>query len=191
MLILASPVLSCGRLNDRLSQAGGSHRSCRATRPRHPPRRSWGLDLREDSNGRALHIVVRRPYSSVLVPVFATSFRRPSGRLSYQVWNSSRSSAVGCFLNISNINSSEGTSGFAAPIPSHFPRMKLPCGALCGEHADAYTSFETMNDRGLSLTPADMLKGYLLASITDADKRTRQARSGRGGKLVRLRRPAG
>jgi uncharacterized protein with ParB-like and HNH nuclease domain len=41
------------------------------------------------------------------------------------------------------------------------------------EHADAYTIFETMNDRGLSLTPADMLKGYLLASIADADKRTR------------------
>lgn len=39
--------------------------------------------------------------------------------------------------------------------------------------ADAYTIFETMNDRGLSLTPADMLKGYLLANITDADRRTR------------------
>ena len=38
---------------------------------------------------------------------------------------------------------------------------------------DAYTIFETMNDRGLSLTPADMLKGYLLANITDADRRTR------------------
>jgi hypothetical protein len=36
---------------------------------------------------------------------------------------------------------------------------------------DAYTIFETMNDRGLSLTPADMLKGYLLANITDADDR--------------------
>jgi hypothetical protein len=33
--------------------------------------------------------------------------------------------------------------------------------------SDAYTIFETMNDRGLSLTPADMLKGYLLAHITD------------------------
>lgn len=41
---------------------------------------------------------------------------------------------------------------------------------------DAYTIFETMNDRGLSLTPADMLKGYLLANITDADKRTRASR---------------
>ena len=38
--------------------------------------------------------------------------------------------------------------------------------------SDAYTIFETMNDRGLSLTPADMLKGYLLANITDTAKRT-------------------
>lgn len=36
---------------------------------------------------------------------------------------------------------------------------------------DAYTIFETMNDRGLSLSPLDMLKGYLLANISDADKR--------------------
>lgn len=37
--------------------------------------------------------------------------------------------------------------------------------------ADAYTIFETMNDRGLSLSNTDMLKGYLLASITDTSKR--------------------
>ena len=37
---------------------------------------------------------------------------------------------------------------------------------------DAYTIFETMNDRGLSLTPADMLKGYLLANITETERRT-------------------
>ena len=36
---------------------------------------------------------------------------------------------------------------------------------------DAYTIFETMNDRGLSLSPTDMLKGYLLANI-DENKRT-------------------
>ncbi len=36
---------------------------------------------------------------------------------------------------------------------------------------DAYTIFETMNDRGLSLSPTDMLKGYLLAKITDTMKR--------------------
>jgi len=36
---------------------------------------------------------------------------------------------------------------------------------------DAYTIFETMNDRGLSLSPTDMLKGYLLANIAE-NKRT-------------------
>lgn len=36
---------------------------------------------------------------------------------------------------------------------------------------DAYTIFETMNDRGLSLTPTDMLKGYLLANVTDTNAR--------------------
>lgn len=38
--------------------------------------------------------------------------------------------------------------------------------------ADAYTIFETMNDRGMSLTATDMLKGYLLANITDPDRRS-------------------
>lgn len=38
---------------------------------------------------------------------------------------------------------------------------------------DAYTIFETMNDRGLSLAPADMLKGYLLANISDVERRNR------------------
>src|SRR5207248_2266884 len=41
---------------------------------------------------------------------------------------------------------------------------------------DAYTIFETMNDRGLSLAPADMLKGYLLANISDPEIRTRASR---------------
>jgi hypothetical protein len=36
---------------------------------------------------------------------------------------------------------------------------------------DAYLIFETMNDRGLSLSPTDMLKGYLLANITDDTQR--------------------
>lgn len=37
--------------------------------------------------------------------------------------------------------------------------------------ADAYTIFETMNDRGLSLTPTEMLKSYLLANINVAESR--------------------
>ncbi len=37
---------------------------------------------------------------------------------------------------------------------------------------DAYVIFETMNDRGLSLSPTDMLKGYLLSNIADDQQRT-------------------
>lgn len=36
---------------------------------------------------------------------------------------------------------------------------------------DAYTIFETMNDRGLNLTPSEMLKGYLLQFIKDEGKK--------------------
>lgn len=38
--------------------------------------------------------------------------------------------------------------------------------------SDAYTIFETTNDRGLSLTATEMLKGYLLANITHSDEKT-------------------
>ena len=41
---------------------------------------------------------------------------------------------------------------------------------------DAYTIFETMNDRGLSLSPTDMLKGYLLAKIDEAKRTDANAR---------------
>jgi len=35
---------------------------------------------------------------------------------------------------------------------------------------NAYTIFETMNDRGLNLSPTEMLKGYLLSKIGDEEK---------------------
>ena len=38
---------------------------------------------------------------------------------------------------------------------------------------EAYNIFETMNNRGLSLSPTDMLKGYLLANIQDVDDRNK------------------
>jgi len=44
---------------------------------------------------------------------------------------------------------------------------------------DAYTIFETMNDRGLSLSPLDMLKGHLLACIRDPEQRNSAAESWR------------
>lgn len=36
---------------------------------------------------------------------------------------------------------------------------------------NAYTIFETMNDRGLNLTPTEMLKGFVLSKITDKKQR--------------------
>ena len=38
---------------------------------------------------------------------------------------------------------------------------------------DAYMIFETVNDRGLSLTPPDMLRGYLLSNIEDPELRNK------------------
>jgi hypothetical protein len=36
---------------------------------------------------------------------------------------------------------------------------------------DAYTIFETMNDRGLNLTPTEMLKGYILSNLKDTEQK--------------------
>lgn len=36
---------------------------------------------------------------------------------------------------------------------------------------NAYTIFETMNDRGLNLTPSEMLKGYLLSKVRTSEQR--------------------
>lgn len=41
------------------------------------------------------------------------------------------------------------------------------------ESDNAYTIFETMNDRGLSLTPSDMLKGFILSKFRNDQKRAK------------------
>lgn len=41
---------------------------------------------------------------------------------------------------------------------------------------DAYAIFETVNDRGLLLTPSDMLRGYLLSNIQDPNLRERASK---------------
>jgi Protein of unknown function DUF262/Protein of unknown function (DUF1524) len=53
---------------------------------------------------------------------------------------------------------------------------------------DAYTIFETMNDRGLSLSLTEMLKGYLLTNIIDEGQRLTAGRvwKERIGELVEL-----
>lgn len=45
---------------------------------------------------------------------------------------------------------------------------------------DAYAIFETMNDRGLSLTPAEMLKAYLLSKLDSNDARAKADSQWRG-----------
>ena len=66
------------------------------------------------------------------------------------------------------------------PLPFPFPAFSdwlLEKACLAEIRAtsdeDAYTVFETMNDRGLSLTPTEMLKGYLLAKISDLEIRNK------------------
>ena len=49
--------------------------------------------------------------------------------------------------------------------------------------ADAYAIFETMNDRGLSLTPSEMLKSYVLSNI---DRTVRTGANGVWRKRVQL-----
>lgn len=44
---------------------------------------------------------------------------------------------------------------------------------IAATNDDAYTIFETMNDRGLSLKPVEMLKGFLLSNIKDHDARSK------------------
>ena len=41
---------------------------------------------------------------------------------------------------------------------------------VASAYDDPYTVFETMNDRGLLLSPIDMLKGYLLTEMTDGQR---------------------
>ena len=43
---------------------------------------------------------------------------------------------------------------------------------MLNSEENAYTIFETMNDRGLNLTNSDMLKGFILSKFHDDAKRT-------------------
>ncbi|MDF7808907.1 DUF262 domain-containing protein [Pontiellaceae bacterium B12219] len=46
---------------------------------------------------------------------------------------------------------------------------------------NAYTIFETMNDRGLNLTPTEMLKGFVLSKVADPEKRNEINEIWKGG----------
>ncbi len=90
---------------------------------------------------------------------------------------------VGTDLNQSSINSTiSNMLGRYADIESNLPSDILDSHALplfvdwlmtrvffvkitAFSHADAYTMFEAMNDRGLQLTESELLRGYLLSRI--------------------------
>lgn len=92
-------------------------------------------------------------------------------------------------------SSSESIVNIAArynDIEDHFPEKlqgkALPCFVdwliekVClveittQTDEDAYTIFETMNDRGLSLTPTEMLRGYLLSKVNNKEHRNHSLR---------------
>ena len=65
--------------------------------------------------------------------------------------------------------SDEAIPHFADWLMGHVYMVEI----TVSEDRDAYTVFETMNDRGTSLTPSEMLRGYLLSRISDSDARNR------------------
>ena len=94
--------------------------------------------------------------------------------LTYDVIDQSESvqNLIGRFNDISEAFPQEIASTKALPYFVDWLLEKVHLVEITAyADADAYTIFETMNDRGLSLSNTDMLKGYLLASITDATKR--------------------
>ncbi len=61
----------------------------------------------------------------------------------------------------------EGLAGFIYWLIGNVGLIEIATAS----DVDAYSIFETMNDRGKPLSPVDMLKAYLLAPIDDADRR--------------------
>jgi uncharacterized protein with ParB-like and HNH nuclease domain len=74
------------------------------------------------------------------------------------------------FSDITNIFS-EGLKGDKLPLFIEWLKEKVVfVEILAYTDENAYTIFETMNDRGLNLTPTEMLKGYLLTHLKEPEK---------------------
>lgn len=58
-------------------------------------------------------------------------------------------------------------SAFASWLMNRVVLVKITAES----ETDAYTIFETMNDRGLSLTPTEMLRGHLLSNVASPKRR--------------------
>lgn len=74
------------------------------------------------------------------------------------------------YTDITNIFS-EDLKGEKLPLFIEWIKEKVVfVEILAYSDENAYTIFETMNDRGLNLTPTEMLKGYLLTHLKDPIK---------------------
>jgi len=83
----------------------------------------------------------------------------------------------------STVNMVERYSDIVEAFPKEIDKVVLPffidwfkervvlVEILAYSDDNAYTIFETMNDRGLNLTPTEMLKGYLLSRFKDDELR--------------------
>jgi len=72
---------------------------------------------------------------------------------------------------------SDAITPHAIPLFAYWLAEKVQLVEIrAAEAEDAYTIFETMNDRGMPLTPADMLKGYLLAKTEDEYLRSKSSK---------------
>jgi len=85
--------------------------------------------------------------------------------------NESVQNLVNRYSDIEELLSDELTSEKVLPFFIDWLKGKLIFVKIVAySDENAYTIFETMNDRGLSLTPTEMLKGYLLSQVPDEKK---------------------
>lgn len=141
-----------------------------------------------------LHNLQKKDYDGDIVDVQRLIFSESFGEKSFNFDIPERKSCMEALFNGNDYDTSEERNESVLTIvsryediienfPDNFKKDALPyfidwlrervflVEITAYSDEDAYIIFETMNDRGLSLSPTDMLKGYLLSNITDDDQR--------------------
>lgn len=142
------------------------------------------------------HLVNETQKTQLAELIFTTKFGKKSFNLDVEERNSCMKAIFDGenIIETNQIESVDNIIGRYQDIEDNFPSEDIAINALpyfadwlienvylveitAYSDNDAYTIFETMNDRGLSLTPTEMLKGYLLANISDIDARNSASKS--------------
>ncbi len=128
-----------------------------------------------------------------LEPVDNMIFSRKHGRNSFNIDVEERKDVLEALykgdnfdtsetINHSIINTVDRYNDIKELFPENLENAKLPLfidwlkeklvfvEILAYSDKNAYTIFETMNDRGYNLTPSEMLKGFLLSKVEDEDE---------------------